>query len=553
MSRIAKVMVGGFVACMMAQVGLGASKTPLPPEVEANIRLRIQNGETVGVVVAQVDASGVSVHAFGQASRQPDRPVDGRTLFEVGSITKVFTAILYEQLVEQGKIGPDDPIDKYLPEGTKTPQRGGKPVTLRTLVMHTSGLPRMPGNFKPGNPGDPYADYTFEQLYACLSDCKLEREIGAKYEYSNLGMGLLGHLLERATGQSYEQLVIERICRPLGMPDTCMRLSAEQQDRFAAGHAGDSAVPHWHLPCLAGAGALRSTADDMAVFLAAFLGLRQTSLGELLARTYEPRHPAGDDLHIAHGWHVYTRFGTEIIWHNGGTGGFRSWCGFRPDRRQGVVVLSNSTHDIDDIGRHLLEPRWAIKNVREIIVPAPEVLDRYVGYYQLATGAVLHVTRDANQLFAQLTGQERYPVYATSPTEFFYKIVDAQLTFQSDSKGQVSGLILHQGGDQKAKRMPPDYKPPVVRQAVSVAPEVLEACAGRYEFAPGAVFDIALRDGALFARLTGQPELPIYPESESKFFYQAVDAQLTFLKDENGRVTGVVLHQMGMSQRARRK
>lgn len=433
----------------------GAEKKALPPDVEACIRGKIDSGDTVGVVVALIDAEGTTYHAFGHPAKGSDKPVNSKTIFEIGSITKVFTALLYEQLVNEGKIKPDDPIDKYLPAGTKTPQHNGKPVTLESLVMHTSGLPRLPGNMKPEDPLDPYADYTADLLHASLADCKIEQEIGSKYDYSNLGMGLLGHILSRVAGRTYEQLVIDRICTPLDMTDTRIDLSAEQKSRFAKGHADGKEVPPWALNSLAGAGALRSTAEDLAVFVRAAMGSRQSDLAGVFDQSCKQRHPAGDNLYIAHGWHISTRFGTEMIWHNGGTGGFRSWCGFRPDRKCGVVVLTNSTYELDAVARHLLEPKWELEKVRNVIVLAPELLERYVGYYELAPGVVFHITRDGNQLFAELTGQDRYPVFAEAETEFFYKVVDAQLSFVKGEDGKVTALILHQNKmDQKAIRKP---------------------------------------------------------------------------------------------------
>jgi len=438
------MLLANFVALGSSSPATSAAATSLPSDVESAIRQRIDNGETVGVMVALIDEQGTRFYAFGKPAKGSDQPLDQHTLFEIGSVTKVFTAIVYEQLVQEGKLQPDAPVSRYLPAGTKLPEYDGRPITVESLVSHTSSLPRMPDNFEPRNPLDPYADYTVDRLYAFLAGCKLERPIGSKYEYSNVGMGLLGHVLERVTGQSYEQLIVARICKPLGMNDTRITLNADQLRRFAKGHAGDREVLPWTLNSLAGAGALRSTAEDMATFVAAAIGTKPTELTAVIERTTKPRFAAGDDLQIAHGWHVFTRFDTEIIWHNGSTGGFRSWCGYRPDRKCGAVVLCNSTHEIDDVGRHLLEPRWELKPIRPVIDVPPEELEQYVGDYEFAPGEVFHVLREGSQLYAELNGQDRYPVFAEAPAKFFCRVVDAQLTFIKDEKGKVTGLILHQ-------------------------------------------------------------------------------------------------------------
>lgn len=393
MSRICLGMVWVLMVCGVTQADAEGFK-PLPPEVAASIRQRIDAGELAGVAIALIDPDGTTYHCFGQTANQAGQPVDASTIFEIGSISKVFTAVLLEQFIAEDKLKLEDPVEDHLPDGVRMPQFNNKPVTLRTLAMHTSGLPRLPDNLESKDPLDPYADYTTELLYHALGSCQIEREIGSQYAYSNLGMGLLGHVLERIDGESYEQLVVQRICRPLGMSDTRIELTEDQKSRFAKGHNGRREVPPWRIRTLAGAGALRSTVRDLATFVKAGLGLTKTPLTEVITRTCSDRLPTGmDDLEIARGWHISTRFGTEIIWHNGGTGGFRSWCGFRPDTRRGVVVLSNSLADIDAIARHLLEPQWELSKSGNVIALAAEARDRYTLWASKAAGGAERLDR----------------------------------------------------------------------------------------------------------------------------------------------------------------
>jgi serine-type D-Ala-D-Ala carboxypeptidase/endopeptidase len=163
---------------------------------------------------------------------------------------------------------------KYLPASVKVPERDGRQISLVDLATHTSGLPRMPANFRPKDPANPYADYTDEQLYSFLSSYDLIRDIGLKFEYSNLGFGLLGQGLARRAGTGYETLVETRICEPLGMKSTRITLSPDMERRFAAGHSADLVtVSRWDIPSLAGAGALRSTANDLLIFFGGNDGL----------------------------------------------------------------------------------------------------------------------------------------------------------------------------------------------------------------------------------------------------------------------------------------
>ncbi|HEX7184527.1 MAG TPA: DUF3471 domain-containing protein, partial [Thermoanaerobaculia bacterium] len=244
----------------------------------------------------------------------------------------------------------------------------------------------------------------------------------------------------------------------------------------------------------------------------------------------------------------------EIAWHNGGTGGYRSFLGFDKAKGIGVVVLSNSESDIDDIGLHLLNPKFELSNKsRAAITLDPKVYDAYVGHYELIPGFVITVTKEENRLFAQATGQGKAEVFPESETKFFYTVVDAQLTFVKDDKGQVTHLILHQNGmDQRARRLGPDYQPPPPRKEVAVNPEILKSYAGRYELVPGVVFDVTVEGDKLMVQITGQPRVQVYPESETRFFYKVVEAQITFQRDSDGKVTGLVLHQGGRDQAAKK-
>jgi len=218
---------------------------------------------------------------------------------------------------------------------------------------------------KPKDSANPYADYTVDQLYAFLSSLSLTRDIGAQYEYSNLGGGLLGHALARRAGVDYESLVRDRITAPLGMTSTAIVLSADLKSRLATGHSQAlQPVPNWDLPTLAGAGALRSDTNDLLRFLAAALGYTPSPLQAAFAAMTKPRWPTGaPEREVALGWHVFTANGHEIIWHNGGTAGYRTFIGYEPKARTGVVVLSNAGTPLgqDDLGRYLLDSRAPLR------------------------------------------------------------------------------------------------------------------------------------------------------------------------------------------------
>ena len=457
-------MALGMIALLRCAVAQSTANALIPSDSEIHQILvdRVdKEHQSVGIVVGIIEPAGRRVLAYGSLDKGDKRSLDGDTVFEIGSITKVFTSLLLADMVQRGEVALTDPVSKYLPEGVKMPERGGRQITLQDLATHTSGLPRLPSNLPQKDPANPYVDYSVEQLYQFLSTYQLTRDIGSQYEYSNLGGGLLGFVLARRAGVDYETLVRTRICEPLGMKSTSITLSADLKSRFAVGHDQALATAsYWDLPTLAGAGALRSTANDLLAFLAANLGYTKSPLAPAMAAMLAVRRPTGvSGLEITLGWHVLTKDGRETIWHNGGTGGFRTFIAFDPKSRVGVVALSNTSTaaGVDDIGRHLLDASFPLaqppKEHSQIAVD-PKLFDSYVGRYELAPTFILTVTREGNQLFVQATGQPKFEVFPESEKDYFLKVVDAQITFETDSQGKATGLTLHQNGMNKlAKRI----------------------------------------------------------------------------------------------------
>ena len=547
-----KRAIPALFAAVLATTQVFAASMASDAEIRKILADRIDaQKQSVGIVVGVIDPSGRRIVAYGSADRDDKGPLDGDTVFEIGSVTKVFTSLLLADAVRRGEVALGDPVAKYLPAGTKVPTHGGKPITLVDLATHTAALPSFPSNHAPKDPRNPYADYTVAQLYEFLAGYELPRDPGAQYDYSNLGVGLLGHVLARRAGMDYETLVRTRITAPLAMKSTSIALSDSMRKRLALGHDPQRArTPNWDFPTLAGAGALRSTVNDLLTFLSANLGLTPTPLAPAMASMLATRRPTPSPrLQVALAWHILSADdGREIVWHNGGTGGYRSFVGFDPKNRTGVVVLSNmfTTEGVDDIGRHLLDPSAPLVKGRREIAVDPKVLERYVGLYELAPNAVFRITREGSHLYAQLTGQPKIEIFPESETTFFSKVVDAQITFDGD------GLILHQNGDRRAKRIEASPAAPKERKEISVDPAVLQRYVGKYQLSPTFAITITREGNQLFAQATAQPRFEIFPETERDFFLKAVDAQLTFVADSTGRVTKAILHQGGFDQEARR-
>jgi serine-type D-Ala-D-Ala carboxypeptidase/endopeptidase len=338
------------------------SEPPAPaPEVEPLVaELLVRHARRhVGVAVGALRGEATWVVGSGTAGPGGPAPPTAHTIFEIGSVTKAFTATLLAGMVEQGLVTLDDPVQEYLPTGVELPVRG-RPITLADLATHTAGLPRLPHGFvlrSVRHRRNPYAWLSVDDLYAGLPSTRLRRQPGGRPRYSNLGYGLLGHVLALRAGRSYEQLVQERICGPLGLQDTRVSVPAAARERFAHGHdRRGRSVPHWDLPVLAGAGALRSTVADLLAFLRLQLGEGDPALARAAALTHAPR-PRHRGVTIGLGWTRLPLLGTEreLLFHNGGTGGFRSFAGFVPATHTAVVVLSNSARSVDALGFRILE------------------------------------------------------------------------------------------------------------------------------------------------------------------------------------------------------
>ena len=267
----------------------------------------------------------------------------------------MFTSTLLADLVSREELGLDTPVQGLLGDEVQMPTRNGAEITLGHLATHSSGLPRLPDNLEPENPANPYADYTIEDLNAFLSSHDLARDIGDAVEYSNVGYGLLGHALAQGEGIDFGALVAKRILEPLKMHDTAVELSPGLRERLATGHDWQlRPTASWDLPVFAGAGALRSTVNDLLTFLEANLGLRESPLHQAmqLAHTPRQRDPALD-MDIGLGWIVATEGDREFVWHNGATGGYASFIGFDAKTGEGIVILSNSQLSVDNLAYRL--------------------------------------------------------------------------------------------------------------------------------------------------------------------------------------------------------
>jgi CubicO group peptidase (beta-lactamase class C family) len=343
----------------------------------------------------------------------------------------------------------DDPVHKLLPASVKVPKKEYRQIKLLDLATHTSGLPRMPTNFDAKNPNDPYYEYTNEKLYKFLSLYKLPRSPGERFEYSNLGYGLLGHALSTYKNKSFETLVIEQIGKPLDLQNTTIRLSKSQRMRLSPGHdLEENAVAGWNFLVLAGCGALRSTANDMLIYIKANMGLIKTPLSHAMTATHVPRHNSTfPGWKIGMGWFVNSS--GDVAWHDGGTGGYYSFTGFDKQRKFGFVWLSNSR--LWRIGalrerlvEILLDKEIQPLRLKRTVKVKRAILESYVGQYRVKPGLVLEVSlQEGHLILGKPEGPPTSVLYPESQTQFFFLENESiTVSFDMNKQGKVREMVF---------------------------------------------------------------------------------------------------------------
>lgn len=427
------------------------------PVLDAAVRERaealVRAHEHASLVIAVIDGQDSTVTGFGTVADGKAQLPDADTVYEIGSATKTITGLLLADAVVAGKARLDQPVAELLPSFS-IPASGQRRITLLDLATHYSGLPRLPGNLAPADAGNPYADYSADKLRSYLAGHQLTRAPGDGFEYSNLAYGLLGTALASQAGTSYENLLQQRIARPLGMKSTSSLLSPALRARLAQGHGTDGKpARNWDFQAITGAGAVLSSARDLVAYLQSYM--LKPDAAHTLALKKQAELGGGKGIALA--WIVDQAQGQPFTWHNGQTGGYASFIGFTADGRKGVVVLSSTSRQVDALGVASLVPGTLppLQAVPKEVAMSAAQLAQYEGRYALAPQFIVSVRQGPDGLLAGATGQPEVPVYASGKDRFFYKVVDAQLEFKRDDQGAITSLVLYQNGQAlPGKRLP---------------------------------------------------------------------------------------------------
>ena len=491
---------------------------------------------------------------YGMADLELKIPIEPDMVFRLGSVTKQFTATAILMLEERGKLSVADPITKFLPD---YPTQGHE-ITIEHLLTHTSGI----RSYTSMPEWQPLwrKDFKLDELIDFFKNQPMDFAPGERWLYDNSGYILLGAIVERASGQSYEQFLRTNIFDPLGMKHSYYDHTEQIIPRRVKGYQrtaqGFENAPYLSMSQPYAAGSLASSVDDLAVWNAAVWGNKLLKK-ETMARAHRVyRLKDGRPTGYGYGWMMASYEGHRTVEHGGGIHGFATYVLSMPDDDVFVAILTNGSAGPDASPGMLAIKMAAIAVGKPVTDPKPvalkpEQLQRYVGVYALEDKSEVTVTVDTNQLYLRRGTGQQSPLQPVSETEFFVPNTLTRVVFQADAAGRITGLEarprvgMAETATRTDKALPSHVEVPISAQ-------VLEKYAGTYELAPNVNVSMTVEDGRLMTQITGQQKYPLYAESESRFFLKVVDAQVEFVRDEAGNVTGLKLYQGGRTTAAKR-
>jgi D-alanyl-D-alanine carboxypeptidase len=507
-------------------------------------------------VIVTKDGETLFEKAYGMADLELGVPLRPDMVFRLGSITKQFTATAILMLAEEGKLSLQDPIEKHLP-GYPTQ---GHTITIEHLLTHTSGIQSytdIPGWMTTRV----LSPMTVQELVDAFKKEPMQFAPGERYAYNNSAYVLLGAVVEKASGKTYEAFVTERIFQPLGMTASYYGSTERIIPRRAPGYTQEGDQPrnarYLSMTQPYAAGSLVSTVEDLARWDAALYTERLLKRASLEKAWTPFVLKSGKATGYGYGWGISKLRGRRSIDHGGGIFGFSTFALRLPEEHLYVAVLCNSD-------RPATPPAYVARKIAALVVgdPFPEprpvaveakVLERYVGVYRIDETSTRTVTLENGRLYTQRSGGQRTEVRPSSETEFFYDKSLTHLRFVVDSSGRVTEMQFFPDGADEPERAPRAADAPAERTVAKVDPALYDAYVGEYEIAPGFILTVTREGDRLMTQATGQEKVEVFPSSETEFFLKVVDAQITFIRGAGGTVDQLVLHQGGRDTPAQKK
>lgn len=509
------------------------------------VALQMKKAPGIALLVSK-DGEILYSKGFGFADIGNNQPITPQTKFRIGSITKQFTSAAILKLQEERKISVKDKLSKFIPDFPR-----GNEVTIHHLLTHTSGIQTYTG--RPDFVSRVTSGISEDDLVTIIKQSPYDFNPGERYLYNNSGYFLLGHIIRLVTGKAYGEYLKEVFFDPIGMVNTGVHSPELQLTQEAKGYMKQdnsySKALDWNMSWAGGAGALYSTVEDLNRWNEAVFGgkvLKPESLKAAHTSVTLNNGQVPPEIKYGYGWVIQSFRGTDVIAHSGGLHGFSSQIARVPAHNLSVVMLTNLVPaevmlDPTKIIEYFL---WEKLGEVETNVSAAieEDVTVYEGRYDFGNGAVMTVTSENDQLYAQLTGQQRFPIFASAPGSYFWKVVDAKITFLKDEKGEVTHADFSQSGRQlKVSRMS-DIK------IAKVDPALYDRYVGKYDYGNSFFINIIREGEKLYAQGTNQPRFEIVPVSETEFASREVNAKFSFEKENPGQASKLILEMAGRKQ-----
>ena len=530
------VLYTAFVASILTMTSFNAlSGSEESAEVYSEVTNKLQQAvdrELVrGAVVGVYDSGAVTYKGVGVTSGTSSTPPSKDTVFEIGSITKVLTALLVQTLVDSEELSWDSTLKEALPQ-LEFVNEQVQEITLRELAIHSSGLPRMPANMQPGDLLDPYVDYSVEQLMSFVQEFDPE-SLDKTQVYSNLGFGLLGAIA--AYGVDFDNLMHSSVFDSLEMTNSYVGHAPDSNQLLIPGYSRGATMPNWNFDAMVGAGGVLATAEDLMKFVARNIETSDSPIDKSLSNLREAQVAPNQGL----GWALMqSDSGKPVYWHAGATGGYVSFLAISPEESKGWVILAASTESalVNEMGISFFRAPPQSKEID---------LSPYVGVFELTPELNITFFDRDGQLFGQASGQPEFPLKNVDGGNFSFELGGISITFGDSIDGQAQELEWTQQGHKLSATRIEDSHGVAQREAIELNRGILEQYPGKYKLAENVFLTIMHREGQLFAHATGQPVFPIFASEEDRFFYKVVDAEIHFERGEDENIVALTLHQNG--------
>lgn len=512
-------------------------------------------GDRTGACFAVAVIDQTVSRSYVCADPKNQNRISPMTAFEIGSISKTMTSALLADLILQGKASLEDSLSNYLPEGTVVPTFEGKPILIKHIVTHTSGLPVLPDLGSAPNMENPYANIDEASLLKTLSNAKLQRAPGSQFEYSNYAMMLLTSIIARRADTDFETLLRTRLFVPTGMNNSYINQKPKDVKAVEGHTPNTKSTPAWTFKTnTAGVGGVRATLDDMVSYVQAELGKTQSAISPALKLTQQEIKTEANNK-MAMNWMLEPLDNRSVYFHEGGTGGFSAFAAFDLETQRGVVILSDTALTTVDglasMGSHLLDSRLPFGKARKVTKPDQALLKAIVGEYDLMPGMKLTLTAKDGRLFTQATGQEKFEMGYDSEGDFYPLEFDATIRTTKKSDGSYALLFLQSGAAFPLKKIESGSAAKVKIEKLNV--EQLQAYVGIYSLAPGFDLKVSVEQDTLMAQATGQGAFPLDIKTKDQFAAEAYGIEIHFERDANGAVKSLLLLQGGRTTPAKKQ